>query len=138
MGVEDQFRSGMVNIPRSGSIHRHPPPALTQKDLFVLPTETKALELLHMYFSNTGYLYPYIHEETFMAIYHSMKDQTKPAIKRTWFGLLNAIFAIAVTTDVKSGYASNQRLEKSEVFHQRAVALCEKQMIRGTSLEIGA
>lgn len=91
-----------------------------------------------MYFSDTGYLYPYIHEESFMTTFYSINNnESKPAIPRTWFGLLNAIFAIATTTNVSTALTVNQRLERSELYHQRAVALCEKQVLRGTSIEIG-
>lgn len=72
-----------------------------------------------------------------MAIYYSINTQAKPAIPRTWLGLLNAIFAIAITTNVGSDLSVSQRLEKSETFYQRAVGLCEKHILRGTSIEIG-
>lgn len=72
-----------------------------------------------------------------MATYYSINNEPKPAIQRTWFGLLNAIFAIAITTDVGSDLAVSQRLARSEIFHQRAVALCEKHVLRGTSIEMG-
>ena len=90
-----------------------------------------------LYFSNTGYLFPYIREDDFMATYHELRHQQKPKIRRTWLGLLNIIFAMAITTKFDSDNASLGRLEESEDFYRRAVGLCEKQAMRGTSLEIG-
>ena len=72
-----------------------------------------------------------------MATYNEIKDQQKPTVRRTWLGLLNAIFAMAITTKLDYDFAAGQRLEESEVFYERAVGLCEKQILRGTSLEIG-
>lgn len=72
-----------------------------------------------------------------MATYHTIKNQPKPTARRTWFGLLNAIFAMALTTEIDSDIAVNERLDKAEIFYERGVGLCGNQILRGTSIEIG-
>ena len=72
-----------------------------------------------------------------MATYSEIKNQPRPKVRRTWLGLLNVIFAMAITTKVNSDNATSQRQEKSEVFYERSVRLCENLILRGTSLEIG-
>ena len=90
-----------------------------------------------LYFTNTGYLFPYVHESSFRESYQEIKDKQKPRVRRTWLSLLNIILAMAITTKFDSGNASIGRIEESEDFYQRAVGLCEKQAMRGTNLEIG-
>ena len=72
-----------------------------------------------------------------MATYNEMKEQQKPTVRRTWLGLLNIIFAIAITAKLDSNSIAGQRMEESEVFYARAVGLCQNHILRGTSLEIG-
>lgn len=131
------LHGGLLSFSRPSS--PRPRSSRTSKgvNLYHLPSEPEALNLFKLYFSNTGYLFPYVHEESFMATYNEIKDQQKPTVRRTWLGLLNAIFAMAITTKLDSDSAAAQRSEESEVFYERAVGLCEYHILRGTSLEIG-
>lgn len=105
--------------------------------IYHLPSEFETRELMRRYFSNTGLLFPYIHEPTFLETYELMKADNFTQVRRTWLGLLNMILAMASSTSASSDKSStNLRLE-SDVFYQRAYELCKRQMLRGTSLETG-
>ncbi|KIX09394.1 uncharacterized protein Z518_00473 [Rhinocladiella mackenziei CBS 650.93] len=105
-------------------------------DLFVLPSESVVMDLLSQFFSYPGYLYPYIHEDTFIETYIQIKDSSRPTVRRTWLGLFNIILAMAVGTRINVDIDATKRFEGSDIYYQRAVGLCSKQIMRGTSLEI--
>ncbi|EEU34766.1 uncharacterized protein NECHADRAFT_44681, partial [Fusarium vanettenii 77-13-4] len=58
-------------------------------------------------------------------------------VRRTWLGLLNMIFAMATCTSCWEESGSDYRFEQSDVYYRRARELCQTQMFRGTTLEIG-
>jgi hypothetical protein len=106
-------------------------------NIHALPSDTKARQLLAQYFSDTGLLFPYLHKETFMKTYDEMQKKNIRTVKRTWLGLLNIVMALATSTAVGSGLNSEQRTLESDIYYQRAAALCKEQIMRGTSLEVG-
>lgn len=95
------------------------------------------MDLIKQYFSDTGLLFPYLHEETFLDTYAEMKRTNFTKVRRTSLGLLNMVMALATSTTVGNDMSAEQRAEVSNVYYQRAVSLCDKQILRGTSLEIG-
>lgn len=107
-----------------------------QVDYYALPSDADTLTLIQRYFSNTGLLYPYLHEGMFLATYTEMKRNNFTKIRRTWLGLLNMVLALATNTTVRTDVRAEKRMQESDVFYQRAVGLCDKQIMRGTSLEI--
>ncbi len=106
-------------------------------NIFALPSEAKARQLLAQYFSNTGLLFPYLHKETFMKTYEEMQKKNITRVRRTWLGLLNIVMALATSTAIESGLDAEERSRESDVYYQRAVVLCKEQIMRGTSLEVG-
>lgn len=135
----------IVNIsrpasPRPAGLESRPNSAKPLAMLNMLPSEADTRELIGKYFSNTGQLFPYIHETTFMETYEEMKAANFTKVRRTWLGLLNMVLAMASTA---SSYQPNdqsakERNAKSDVFYQRAFGLCQTQILRGTSLETGS
>ena len=109
----------------------------TAVNICSLPTEERTCELISRYFNDTGLLFPYIHEETFWESYYEMKSSNFTRTRRSWLGLLNIIMALATSTTIDTGSDAEERLRESDVYYQRAMGLCEKQMMRGTSFEIG-
>ena len=89
--------------------------------------------VLDQYFSNTGLLFPYLHEETFRESYKKLK-QNNAATRRTWLGVLNMVLAMATHTTVGE---CDQRQVRSEAFYRRANGLCAEYVMNGASLEIG-
>ena len=134
---------GMLNAsrpptpsPRSANNSR----SQSQKDtLYSLPPANVCHDLIDRYFSNTGLLFPYIHKESFMESYKAFEAGKFRQARRTWLGVLNMILAMASTTAVHENNVkgAKQRIQESEVFYQRALVICQSQMLRGTSLETG-
>lgn len=107
-------------------------------DTNVLPPDYEVEALLLAYFSNTGLLFPYVHEQTFMDTYQDLKSQGfSTSVRRTWLGLLNMILAMATSTASQDSVSSPSRRTSSDVFYRRAQKLCRNQMLRGTNLETG-
>jgi len=105
----------------------------------LLPPDDEIQTLLRAYFSNTGLLFPFLHEPTFLETYQRMRrDRFRVNVSRTWLGLLNMMLAMAVCTasPPRSGIADN-RTERSRIFYYRARGLCKKHMVRVTTLETG-
>lgn len=104
----------------------------------VLPPDHEVETLLSAYFSNTGLLFPYIHEESFLDTYYALKNRGfLTSVRRTWLGLLNMILAMATSTSESSSATSSVRTISSNVFYRRAQELCKSQMLRGATLETG-
>ena len=93
-------------------------------------------ELFRVYFRNTGILFPFVHEPSFMETYYAFKASNFSKVRRTWLGLLNAILAMASSIDPASKMNAINRGERSSAFYERAVTLCGKSSIKGASLEI--
>ncbi|KXL44450.1 hypothetical protein M433DRAFT_278084 [Acidomyces richmondensis BFW] len=104
-------------------------------NMYALPSEDRTWALIREYFQKTGQLLPFIHEESFCDTYFQMKQNNFTMARRTWLGLLNIILAMATTLSVEA-YGSAKRIEESEVYYQRANALCDKEFKRNVSLEL--
>lgn len=89
------------------------------------------------YFSNTGLLFPYIHAGTFVKTYEEMKNNNFTNVRRSWLGLLNIVMALATSATIEENLSAEKRAQESNVYYQRALGLCDKHIMRGTSLEIG-
>jgi hypothetical protein len=94
------------------------------------------MALLQQYFSNTGLLFPYIHEKTFLTTYAEAQANGFKEVNRTWLGLLNIILALVTSTEIRTNQSAQERAALSDIYYQRAIGLCDKQVMRGTSLEI--
>lgn len=88
-----------------------------------------------MYFSNTGILFPYIHEDTFRQKYEEMKRRGPSSVQKTWLSLLNVMLAFAISTSHGPETSFVKRQKDSDVFYRRSVALCKEQMFRASNLE---
>lgn len=106
-------------------------------NLYALPDDSQVMDLIRRYFNDTGYLFPYIHEATFLRTYLEFRGQAEHKVRRTWLGLLNMVLAMATNTKVDGNLDAARRSEESNIYYQRALGLCQKQIMRGTSLEVG-
>jgi hypothetical protein len=136
--------NGIVNVSRPPSPNvgpyskrrntSHPGPTLN-----TLPSESVTRSLIEKYFSNTGCLFPYIHAPSFWEAYEQMKNANFMKVRRTWLGLLNMVLAMA--SNVNSQHIVSQsakdRIVQSDEYYQRALGLCQTQILRGSSLETG-
>jgi hypothetical protein len=105
------------------------------EDMLLLPKACEIERLLHIYFSTTGLLFPFVHEETFMRTYMEVKESKFTAMRRSWLVLSNMMFAMAHSATTSQ--PANERIPQAMVFYKRAAHLSQQQMLRGTSLEIG-
>lgn len=118
---------------RGATFRASDPPA----NPFDMPSPDRTLQLILQYFGNTGLLFPYIHRESFLATYHDAVATSFRKVRRSWLGLLNMILAMSVSTSPLDDRGAQRRMAESGVFFHRAMALCEKQIRFGASLEIG-
>lgn len=138
-GTQEGFEGGLMSVSRRPSpVHRGTwgRPGLDGQPYSRIP-EKEEMDLIKQYFSDTWLLFPYLHEETFLDTYAEMKRTNFTKVRRTSLGLLNMVMALATSTTVGNDMSAEQRAEVSNVYYQRAVSLCDKQILRGTSLEIG-
>lgn len=112
-------------------------PSQKSINIYALPSETRTWTLIQEYFQKTGQLLPFVHEESFCDTYFQMKRNHFTMARRTWLGLLNIILAMATTLSVEGDMSSEERIEESDVYYQRANALCDKESRRNISLELG-
>jgi hypothetical protein len=139
-----QLNGGLLRVSRPPSPSRPVNKAgarigqgkMQRLNFFALPPESDTLELVQRYFSNTGLLFPYMHEGTFLETYEAMKKTNFTKVRKTWLALLNMVLAFAISTTVSSDMSAEQRAEMSDVYYQRAAGLCDKQIWRGTSIEL--
>jgi hypothetical protein len=104
----------------------------------LLPPDEVMKRLISAYFANTGLLFPYIHEQEFLDTYQRFQASGfRTDVRRTWLGLLNMILAMATCTSCWEDSGSETHFEESDIFYRRAQELCQTQMFRGTTLEIG-
>lgn len=101
-----------------------------------LPTIAEMDSLLDMYFNTAGVVFPFIHEETTRKIYADCLANRFTRARRTWLGTLNMMFAMATMLDRDRFPSAKKRLETSEAFYRRAVALCGELSKHVISLEI--
>lgn len=106
-------------------------------NIYALPPETTTRSLIARYFGDTGLLFPYIDEQAVWDTYNEVKANGFTKVRRTWLGLLNIIMAMATSTTVENGLSAEKRAQDSDIYYHRATGLCEEQIMRGTSLEIG-
>ena len=118
--------------------YRHPNSAQRRDDnYYALPSEHETRILIEHYFSNTGVLFPYIHKPSFLHEYDRFKASNFSKARRTWLGLLNMVLAMSSNTIVDPKKAAMDRISESDLFYRRAMALCDRQILRGTNLETG-
>lgn len=104
----------------------------------LLPPDEVMKRLISAYFANTGLLFPFIHQQEFLDTYVRFQASGfRTDVRRTWLGLLNMILAMATCTSCWEDSGSETHFEESDIFYRRAQELCQTQMFRGTTLEIG-
>ncbi|KXJ85339.1 fungal-specific transcription factor domain-domain-containing protein, partial [Microdochium bolleyi] len=137
----DRIDSDTTNIARPSSMKtitaKHGPRGNQgNPSPYVLPSEAVTRELMTHYFTNTGLLYPYIHEQSFVREYDELVANGFKKARRTWLALLHMVLAMSSSTlVVDTKEERQQRNLESSLFYGRAVKLCDLQTVQGTSLE---
>lgn len=141
------YTGGLVNASRPASPARlHREHSHDKINIYALPTDTVARQLLAWYFSNTGVLFPYLHEQSFMSTFDQVSKDKFRGVRRTWLALLNMVLAHAavhardITTTPGSADSTTFRAEaESEMYFRRAYGLFNEkpQNGAGASVELG-
>lgn len=134
--------AGLLSVSRPvspvGTRTDRRPSSDSRINIHALPPQAETRALLKFYFDDTGRLFPYLHEQTFMDIYDQVCRGEYTKIRKTWLGLLNMVLALVTNTLLAhADLIAEERAAKSEIHYRRALGLCEKAVMRGTSLEIG-
>ena len=102
-----------------------------------MPAEARALHLIQLFFSDTGMLFPYIHEQGILRTYSAARQSRFTAVSRSWLCLINVIFAFATYISAKPDQSAEKNAAESEVFIERAQALSAEMEMKSASLETG-
>lgn len=129
----------LVSRPPSPATQSIGLPAVTieAQSPFCVPRQEETSSLIDRYFESTGALFPFIHKETFMQKYHHSRSTNFTSVHRTWLGLLYMVMAMASSTALDNTPDEGQRSTDSDIFYQRARAVCERNVRIGNSLENG-
>ena len=115
--------------------HSSPAPAANPT---ALPPYKDIEDLLTVYFSTMGLMFPIFDEAYFWAKHHEFKATNFSHISRTWLAVLNMILAMATNIGQGSGTntSTDERMEISHAYYARATALCGDLARRVVSLDV--
>ncbi|KIW72122.1 hypothetical protein PV04_00342 [Phialophora macrospora] len=107
-------------------------------DKFAVPPEGLAGELIQHYFSDAGShsLFPFLHRQSFMEQYAHMRKYGARSMRRTWLGLFNMVLAVATNMVDRDDLLSSVRISEAQNYYERAVSLCDRYVLNGSSLEL--
>lgn len=133
--------NGSLNASRRASL----PTGMSQPQRSALATDVapgpvKSEEedkMIDAFFSNTGYLFPYIHEARFRARLESMRGYPQRQRTPSWLGLLNIVFAMAISANRSCKLDALERSRRSEIYAQKALHHCRNRMMQGVNIETG-
>jgi hypothetical protein len=133
--------SHVLHVSRPTSPRRRslglPAVSIEAQSPFCLPPQDDTIVLIHKYFNTTGTLFPFIHKEGFLKEYREARLSNFSKVSRTWLGLLYMVLAMAINAAPDGDVTAAQRIAESDVFYQRARAVCERSVRIGASLENG-
>lgn len=82
-------------------------------------------------------LFPYINEQRFWETFSTLQKHGIQSVQKSWLGLLNMIMAMATSVQASKDFDMIQRFSQSEVYFNRAKALCLDHMNPEASVEAG-
>ncbi|KAH0831548.1 hypothetical protein FOPE_00461 [Fonsecaea pedrosoi] len=142
MGQSRHSESGLnqpivsrVASPVTTTLSETSPIAKHHINIRSLPPEARALHLIRLFFSDTGMLFPYIHEQDILRTYSAARRNRFSAVSRSWLCLVNAIFAFATYISAKPDQSAEKNAAESEIFIERAQALSGEIEMKSASLE---
>ncbi|KAH8588841.1 fungal-specific transcription factor domain-containing protein [Bisporella sp. PMI_857] len=104
-------------------------------NIYAVPSEDVTRDLVRHYFGTTGQLFPYLDEKLFWDTYDEMRQSNFTKVRRTWLGLFNMILALSTSTYLRENITAITRVQESDVYYQRALGLCQAQLLQNSSLE---
>lgn len=102
-----------------------------------LPTDREARHLIGLFFSDTGTLFPFVHELHVFNIYAAAVRHDSSGIAGSELALLNVIFAIATYISALPDFPMDGNAKRAEVFFARARLLISDTKYIAASFETG-
>ncbi|KAF5238836.1 hypothetical protein FANTH_10164 [Fusarium anthophilum] len=97
----------------------HSPPTL---DPYVLPSYQDVLEMINIFFDNTGKFFPYLYKPYILRTFINMRRSSFQNVQRSQLCILNLLMAFA-TTHCPSNLPESLRVERGDIFLHRALLL---------------
>jgi hypothetical protein len=138
--TEDRFHTSIVSrVPSPVTTFSDTSPVARSQyaNIRSLPSESRALHLIRLFFSDTGMLFPYIHEQDILRTYSAGRRNRFSGVSRSWLCLVNVIFAFATYISARPDQSAERNAVESEVFIERAQLLSAEIEIRSANLETG-
>lgn len=139
------YTGGFINASRPVSpAPTHHDQAHDKVNIYALPSDSVARQLLAWYFSNTGVLFPYLHEQSFMSTFEQVSKDKFKGVRRTWLALLNIVFAHAAvhardatTTPASMDSTGAFKADaESEMYFKRALGLFNEKAASGAGSSV--
>lgn len=134
----DSLVSREASPAPSGGLFRAPVPSLGSS-IFALPPCTQAIDLIRLFFDDTGRLFPFIHKASVLQTYDTAIQSGLKNVRASFLALLNAMFAIATYMHdydhITAGSEASAR--RAETFFVRAKALITDMSLGSYCLETG-
>ena len=103
---------------------------------FALPSHSEAEELLRVYFTTVNLMVPFIHEDSFLAMYRKSRSDGARTMRKSWLGVLNMLLAVG-TNVLTPTSPPLERTSRADMYFERAVELVKPQMLGRLSVELG-
>ena len=89
-----------------------------QPNPLALPTEAHTSQLIELFFSETGLLFPFIQKDYVISTYNHARSRGMTGVRKTFLCLVHSILAMAahIAEDAKTN-------SEAETYYQRAYAI---------------
>lgn len=114
------------------------PSNLPPAHIYALPPEECVVDLIRLFFLDTGMMCPWIDEQEILRTYYAVKRRGFTGVNRDWLSLINMIFAFAVYLNARPDLSPETNATKSQIFFERAQALCGDPNLKCTNIQTGA
>lgn len=102
---------------------------------YILPSQQETSRLIEIFFSVTGFFFPYIHRKTVLDMIEDLDDSGQRSVPKSRICLINALLAIGTSLDDNKNRPLRLREVESDVFFQRALSLSPWTMSNSMNLE---
>lgn len=109
-------------------------PQVESVDSSVLPSETRIIQLVDLFFAEFGMLFPYIYKKTVLDGLVEFKTANFHHVRRSWLCLLNTIMAFATSLTLPDPQKQNETA-KADVYLHRAFKSLPNTSLKPANLE---
>jgi hypothetical protein len=114
---------------------RPQPRAEIGEDLIALPPHATVVELVNLFFSEIGMLFPYVYKTWIFDGLAKMRPPHRDGIRSSWLCLLNTMMAFATCLAQESDISGQDNVAKADVFLRRALKLIPNTAVKQANLE---